>query len=59
MAPSVDEIPLECQCKSHSESPIRVRQTQSALHPLAQRNAFRGRDAHQQSRSFARQSRTL
>jgi hypothetical protein len=32
---------------------IRVRQTQSTFHPLAQRNAFRCRDVRQQSRSFA------
>ena len=35
------------------ESPIRVPKTQSAFHPHAQRNAFRRRDARQQSRSFA------
>jgi hypothetical protein len=36
----------------------RVPQTQSAFHPLAQRNAFR-RDARQQSRSFARENPRL
>jgi hypothetical protein len=30
-----------------------IQQTQSAYHPRAQRNAFRRRDARQQSRSFA------
>src|SRR5437773_5641257 len=35
------------------ESPLRVPQTQAAFHPRAQRNGFRGRDVHLQSRSFA------
>jgi hypothetical protein len=34
-------------------SPIRVPETQSALHPLAQRNAFRRRDARPQRKLFA------
>jgi hypothetical protein len=38
---------------------IRVRQTQSAFHPHAQRTAFRRRDVHQQSRSFARLNQSL
>jgi hypothetical protein len=33
---------------------IQVPQTQLTFHPLAQRNAFRCRDARQQSRLFAR-----
>ena len=36
-----------------AESPIQARQTQSAFHPRAQRNAFRRRGAHQQRRLFA------
>ena len=35
------------------KSSARVPETQSAYHPHAQRNAFRRRDAHQQSRSCA------
>ena len=34
-------------------------QTQSTFHPRAQRNAFRRRGAHRQSRSFARWNRSL
>ena len=40
-------------------SPILVPQTQSAYHPHAPRNAFRHRDARQQSRSFARWNQSL
>ena len=40
-------------------SPLRVPETQSAFHRLAQRNAFRRRDARQQSRSFARWNQSL
>jgi hypothetical protein len=38
----------------HVQSPTQVRQTRSTSHPHEQRNAFRRRDARQQSRSFAR-----
>jgi hypothetical protein len=37
-----------------AELPIQVRQTPSTFHPLAQQNAFRHHDVHQQSRSLAR-----
>ena len=36
------------------ESPIQVPETRSAFPPRVQRNAFRRRDARQQSRSFKR-----
>jgi hypothetical protein len=36
-----------------------MRQTPLAFHPLAQRNAFRRRDARQQRRSFARKNQWL
>jgi hypothetical protein len=41
------------------EPPIRVPQTPSGRHSHAQRNAFRHRGAHQQSRSFARWNQSL
>ena len=41
------------------ESPLPVPETQSAIHPLAQRNAFRRRDVRQRSRSFARGNQSL
>jgi hypothetical protein len=41
------------------ESPFPVQQTQSAFHPHARRNAFRRRDARQQSRLFARENPQL
>jgi hypothetical protein len=37
-----------------SDRPILAPETQSAFHPHAQRNAFRRRGVHRQSRSFAR-----
>jgi hypothetical protein len=45
--------------RATSESPLRVRQTPSAFHPRAQRNAFRRRDARQQPRLFARWNQSL
>ena len=44
------------QIRRGIESPIPIRETQSAFHPRAQRNAFRRRDARQQRRSFAREN---
>jgi hypothetical protein len=38
---------------------IQVQQMRSTFHPHAQRNAFRRRDARQQSRSFARWNQSL
>jgi hypothetical protein len=39
--------------------PIQVPQMQSVFHPRAQRKAFRRRDVHRQSRSFALRGRKL
>src|SRR5260370_585628 len=41
------------QTRPKRRSQIRVPEKPSAFHPHAQRTAFRRRDAHQQSRSFA------
>jgi hypothetical protein len=47
-ASSLDKIAPASQDNSQRlEPPIRVRQTPSAFHPLAQRNAFRRRDVRQ------------
>jgi hypothetical protein len=44
---------------SRHESQVQVPETQSIFHPRAQRNAFRRRDARQQSRSVARENQWL
>jgi hypothetical protein len=46
------------QFRRERKSPFAVQQTQSAVHPHAQRNAFRSR-ARQQSRSFAPRNQSL
>jgi len=45
--------------KSGFESPLRVLKTRSTIHPHAQRNAFRRRGVHRQSRSFAPEDQGL
>src|SRR6266536_5767348 len=61
-----ETVVIECgqpMCSSQPlaglESLIRVRQTQSAFHRSAQRNAFRHRGARLQQRSFARENPRL
>jgi hypothetical protein len=46
-------------CCVSLKSPVPVRQTPSAFHPHAQRNAFRRRDARLQSRSFVPENQSL
>src|SRR5436309_11611025 len=51
-----------CAVKTIPRNPepqIRVPQTQSAFHPREQRNAFRRRDARQQSRLFVPENQRL
>jgi hypothetical protein len=49
-----------CQCKNRaSNRRLLIRQTPSAFHPHAQRNAFRRRDVRLQSRLFARGNQSL
>jgi hypothetical protein len=47
------------QIRRKRESQIRVPETPPTIHPHAQRNAFRRRDAHQQSRLFVRWNQSL
>src|SRR6266542_2714298 len=50
---------LSRQFAAAANSLIQVRETRSAFHPHAQRNAFRRRDERPQSRSFARENQSL
>jgi pSer/pThr/pTyr-binding forkhead associated (FHA) protein len=53
-AASIDQVrKLQLPGKHDRPTQIRIPQTQSAFHPLVQRNAFRRRGVRQQSRSFA------
>ena len=59
-AASIDQVrKLQLPGEHDRPTQIRVRETQSAFHPHAQRTAFRRRDARQQSRSFAPRNQRL